>query len=205
MTKELTTRGPFDTNPGVLVRWMLKSGERSDRPMGAGSRVLVRDGIQLYVPHQGGVTVLDFKDVHEAGDLYVALEEHMENVAGDQERAGGVGPVEEARLMTEEERRNMTPNTPARILPEPARWTDADGEKIRAAKSGATVPASFFKGEVWPGVSVDPEFLEAMDDVLQAWLNPAQGAILPIGRQDHLRAVWPTLAAALDRLAALNA
>lgn len=203
MTQELTTRGPFDPNPGVLVRWMLKSGERSERPIAGSSRVIVRDGIQLYVPHPGGVTVLDFADVHEAGDLYVALEAHMENVAADQERADGVGPVEEARSMGEEERRSMTPNVPKVI---------DHGADFRAANMAAVqeqIDNPLFGGED-PGKSpvwaMDREFLEAMDVVVQAWTGaPSRYPVDHTVARERVAMAMPDLAAALDRLAALNA
>lgn len=91
--KELTTRGPVKDPNGISASWALQSGQpdpwsgRSGLPGRA-----VRPGIQLSV-HQPGEhpAVLDLEDAHEAGDLYVALEAHLENVAARQVPAPGAG------------------------------------------------------------------------------------------------------------------
>lgn len=171
MSKELTTRGPFDSDPGVLVRWMLKSGQVVNRPIGNGDVHRTRPGIQLYVPQGGNIVELDLADVHEAGDLYVALEAHMENVAD--------GGLLQVTLMSGEDREAMTPNTPKSWRPESPEAKDAMGE--------------------------DLEFLEAMDNVLEAWMNPAPVPAFHDAVKDATRRDFPALAAALDRLAALNA
>lgn len=169
-TTELTTRGPFDNDPGLLVKWMLKSGQ----PAQGNQFGRIRTGIQLYVPHSGGVAVVELADVHEAGDLYVALEAHMENIAGPDEE-----PVQNARMASEDDQRG---NVPATFEPDARTGFDAALDARNAEAAG-----------------VDAEFLGAMADVVEAWTTMAPG------RRTGLYLTHHALAAALDRLAALNA
>lgn len=179
MTQEITSRGPFDDAPGVTVRWMLKSGQRNVRQYGSSiQRTEVRDGIQLYVPTEGGKVAMVDMDVHEAGDLYQALEDHMENVAADGVRT--LDPQERERLLRKHQEGVRIRNLKA-VQDEIDRpWTPGEG-------------------------GVDAEFLAAMEAVLAAWTSAGPVPNYHRKFQDELRVNWPTLASALDRLAALNA
>jgi hypothetical protein len=90
MSKPMTSRGELK-GLDLAVPWLLASGQPDPRPdrTDLPGRAIV-PGIQLYVQEAGDVVKLDM-DLHEAGDLYAALEQHMENVA-------------EAQPITQEER-----------------------------------------------------------------------------------------------------
>lgn len=52
---------------------------------------------------------------------------------------------------------------------------------------------------------IDPEFLVAMENVLDVWISGPHALEASRAAKENLAQQWPALAAALDRLAALNA
>jgi len=188
MSSPITTRGPFHAN-GWSVKWMLQSG--TDNAWDPAIRLVVPDGAghALNVP----------LDLHEAGDLYAALEAHMENVA----EAAPITPEERDRLLRK--------GRQDRILKGNLKAVQEEIDNPIPTKSGVAVPASFMPrmtptraremmGDHALVSDLDPEFLEAMEEVLAQWAD------LDTDDREIIRNEYGSrLAAALDRLAALNA
>lgn len=152
----------------VAPAWMLVSGVGDEWESRIYLRVPMHDGKVAQVP----------MDVHDAGELHQALEAHMENVA-----AGDVQPI------TPEERDRLLRKDRVR----------GNLRAVRDELEGKGPEETFRKVDLPrtdPGV--DPEFTEAMEEVLGAW-------ILAGAARARIRKDSPTLARALDRLAELNA
>ena len=190
----------------MAVRWMLASGQPDDWQ---GPAQGVRGGIQLYVTDDSGrMAAVVQLDVHDAGDLYQALEEHMENLAGDdvptmtQEerdralrkgRAAGVTRLDPDTHREEIRRRNL--NAVREEIDRPF-LVKGDGEEytgprvivpsdeyrdLLAAKLAMEERASITP--VWSQAKPVPpsqELLDAVHDLVAAWTNNG-----PHARMDH--------------------
>lgn len=179
--------------------WMLKSGQPGEP---RGPVATVQDGIQFYVSGPGGRVVRLELDVHDAGDLHQALEAHMENVA-----AGDVKPItpeERDRLLRKDWRKSNLRAVRDEIdNPLRPRLAKDKGEEYTGPR--VIVPSDDYR-ELLAAAQLDPEFLAAMEAVLEAWTGPHRwqgpGGTNPA---EVIRSWAPELAAALDRLAELNA
>lgn len=205
MTEEMITRGPLK-GLEMSVPWMLTSGVRIES--GHPARQIVQDGIQLYVVGADRTALRLDLDVHDAGDLHQALEAHMENVA-----ATGVQPMtpeERRRALRTDKTRKANLNAIQEEIDNPIRPCTCGARKTREActcphrMTPSRALASF--GDHALVSDVDPEFLAAMEAVLEAWTGPHRwqgpGGTDPA---EVIRSWAPELAAALDGLAALNA
>jgi len=175
MTKELTTRGPFQPN-GLTVKWALKSGQGSTWD----------PEIQLAVPGPDGRVLSVPMDVHEAGDLHRALEAHMENVAAHEVKP--ITPEERDRLLRKDRQERIRLGNLKAFQEEidnPLKPCTCGARKTREA---CTCPHRAYTAAQM-----------AAEDVLSEWLA------IPTFRREEIKAHHRDLAAALDRLAALNA
>lgn len=133
MTRELITRADLK-GLDMAARWLLASGHTD--------QATIQGVIQLLVSGADGKVVRLDLDVHDAGDLYHALEEHMENVAA-------------AEPMTPEER--------DRAL---RKGKDFRKANLRAVQDEIDRPLRLAEGR-----TVTPAVAAALEDAARAWTS----------------------------------
>jgi hypothetical protein len=202
VTRELVTRADLK-GLDMAARWMLASGQPDDWQ---GPAQGIRGGIQLFVSAEGGRVVEVQLDVHDAGDLYQALEEHMENLAGD-----------DVPTMTQEERdRALRKGRTAgvtRLDPDTHR-EEIRRRNLNAVREETSRPLLVKgNGEEYTGPRVivpSDEYQDllaakvALEGILGVWTDPTTYPVDHTVARERVQMALPGLAAALDRLAELN-
>jgi len=165
MSEPMVTRGDL-AGQDMTVPWMLVSGQDISV-----NQVITRKqkGMILYV-NDGSRTVQVPMDLHEAGDLYAALEAHMENVA----EAQPITPEERDRLLRKGRQDRILKGSLEAVRDEIAQPILLKRDREDAAEAVREV------AEIWRDMDPGPE----------AAADPRQGV---------RRMAWD-LAAALDRL-----
>jgi hypothetical protein len=161
--------------------------------------------IHFYTHAPGGHIVKLDLDVHDAGELHQALEAHMENVAAPEP----ITPEERDRLLRKGQR--------DRLAAAPHGWDEVRRRNLEALRENVDLSRPRLVkdgGEEFTGprVIIPAEELkdhvalrEATREVAEIWKDMDPGMAPTADPRQIVRSWAPDLAAAIDRLAELNA